>query len=261
MKILLREYKNQQYVWVTAKYDGYKFIVDGRKQYETNIVSVINDNRKNYVKCSSCGKMFPKKGKKFAKHKEEARTIKPCLGCRSLITNEISDAKPRYIYNDDGTFTKKTETTVDLLCNSHFWTTPKCNSEDAINICKLRQCGTAKGEEIHDTFTDLPGIFDDIITVDKILDNGYEQINWSDNSMAEYAINNSIGLCAYVNRLGIVDKFYINTYEYGGYVWYSKKYDEFFTYSSSDTYTVWVPIGLNKEDELGIKAYIRKLYK
>lgn len=261
MKILLREYKNEQYVWVTAKYDGYKFIVDGRTQYETNIVSVINDNRKNYVKCSSCGKMFPKKGKKFAKHQEEARTIKPCIDCRSLHTGEVSITKPKYIYNDDGTFTKKTETVVDLFCNAHFWTTPRCMSEDAINNCKLRQCGTAKGEEIHDTFTDLPGIFDDIITVDKILDNGYEQINWQDACVAEYSINSSIGLRAYVNRLGIVDKFYIDTYEYGGYVWYSKKYDEFFTYSSHDTYTIWMPRGLNKEDELGIKAYIRKLYK
>ena len=205
--------------------------------------------------------MFPKKGKKFAKHKEEARTINPCLTCRSMITNEKTETITKYVINDDGTFTKKTETVVDLLCNSHFWITPQCNSEEAINGCKLRQCETAKGEEIHDTFTDLPGIFDDIITVDKILDNGYEQINWSDNYVTEYSINSSIGLRAYVNRLGIVDKFYIDTYDYGGYVWYSKKYDEFFTYSGSDTYTIWVPKGLNEEDKLGVKAYIRKLYK
>lgn len=261
MKILLREYKDQQYVWVTAKYDGYKFIVDGRKQYETNIVSVINDNRKNYVKCSSCGKMFPKNGKKFAKHKEEARTINPCLTCTRMIAQTRQNSTTKYVINDDGTFTKKTEETVDLFCNGRFWSTPKCNSEEAIINCNLRQCETAKGEEIHDTFTDLPGIFDDIITVDKILDNGYEQINWQDNCVAEYSINSSIGLRAYVNRLGIVDKFYIDTYDYGGYVWYSKKYDEFFTYSGSDTYTVWVPKGLNEEDKLGVKAYIRKLYK
>ena len=261
MKILLREYNDQQYVWVTAKYDGYKFIVNGRKQYETNIVSVINDNRKNYVICSSCGKMFPKKGKKFTKHKEEARTINPCLTCRNMIANEKTETTTKYVINDDGTFTRKMETVVNLFCNSHFWTTPQCNSEEAINGCKLRQCETAKGEEIHDIFTDLPGIFDDIITVDKILDNGYEQINWQDACVAEYSINSSIGLRAYVNRLGIVDKFYIDTYEYGGYVWYSKKYDEFFTYSSHDTYTIWMPRGLNKEDELGIKAHIRKLYK
>lgn len=261
MKILLREYNDQQYVWVTAKYDGYKFIVNGRKQYETNIVSVINDNRKNYVKCSSCGKMFPKKGKKFAKHKEESRTINPCLTCRKMRATERTEITTKYVINDDGTFTKKTETIVDLVCNGHFWSIPNCNSEEAINGCRLRQCETAKGEEIHDTFTDFPGIFDDIITVDKILDNGYEQINWSDNYITEYAINFSIGLLAHVNRLGIVDKFHINTYEYGGYVWYSKKYDEFFTYSGDDTYTVWIPNGLNKEDELGIKAYIRKLYK
>ena len=93
------------------------------------------------------------------------------------------------------------------------------------------------------------------------MDNGYEQINWQDQYAAEYSVDSSIGLRAYVNRLGIVDKFYIDTYDYGGYVWYSKKYDEFFTYSSSDTYTIWIPRGLNEEDKLIIKAYIRKLYK
>ena len=50
MKILLREYNSEDYVWVTAKHNGEYFVVDGEIIEEYRIVSVINDNRKNYIK-------------------------------------------------------------------------------------------------------------------------------------------------------------------------------------------------------------------
>ena len=261
MKVLLREHGDDQYVWATAKYNGRKFIVNGARIVETNIVSILNDNRKNYVRCSYCGEIFPKNGKKFAKHKEEAKTINPCLKCRRMRTTEKFNDIVKYVPNGDGTYTRRKETVVNLYCHGNFWDAPLCDSKDAIKYCEKRQCEDANGDEIHDTFTDYPGLFDEIITVDKIIDNGYEKINWSDSWATEYCIDSSIGLVAHVNRLSIVDRFFVNTYDYGGYIWYSKKYDEFFTYSGDDTYMNWEPNSISEEDKAKIKATIRKMYK
>lgn len=260
MKILLREYQDQTYVWWTAKYDGTQFIVNGRTVSEDRIVSIINDNRKNYVKCSSCGKIFPKNGKKFAKHQELSSTIEPCRTCRKLRTIELTSPKKKFVINDDGTYTVKTETVVNLSC-SRIWADYPCNSTDAIANCKLRQCGSAKGMEITDIFTEFPGLFDHIITVDKILDYGYTRINWSDMYTTEYVLDEDASLLAHVNSLGIVDRFLVNTYDYCGYVYYSKKYDEFFGLNNANKYELWYPTDLNYEDQDRVKELIRNIYK
>ena len=261
MKILLRDFDDRQYIWCAAKYNGRKFVVDGSRVHESNIVSVLNDNRKNYLRCSSCGEIFPKNGKKFAKHQAEAKTINPCLKCRKMRATEMSAGTVKYVANGDGTYTRKNETIVNLHCHVHFWSAPLCESNEAIRDCVKRQCGDANGEEIHDTFTDYPGLFDDIITVDRIIDNGYEKINWSDNWATEYLIDSSIGLLAHVNRLSIVDRFVVNTYEYGATIWYSKKYDKFFAYGDNDNYELWSPDYLDEEKQTKIEATIRKMYK
>ena len=89
MKILLRNHNGEQYVWKTAKYEGNYFRVDGANISPTNIVSVINDNRKNYIKCSSCGKVFRKGDPKFDKHKRESATPAACLGCMYLDLSRL----------------------------------------------------------------------------------------------------------------------------------------------------------------------------
>jgi hypothetical protein len=256
----MREFCGEPYVWKTAKYTERGFVVNKEGIDEYNIVSIINDNRKNYVKCSCCGKIFPKNGKKFAKHQEAASTIAPCLKCRKLKSNEITNPEVKYVANDDGTYTKKSETIVNLVCNYSLWTNFNCNSSDAIKNCKYRQCGSAKAQEICDTFTMLPGLFDDIITVDKILENGDAHINWSDEWMTEYQLDEEICLCAHVNNLGIVDRFYIDHPDGCYYFWYSKKYDEFF-WTDCTNYIIWNPQSMRNEDKDRIKNCIRKLYK
>ena len=53
MKVLLREFGNEQYVWKNVKIDSdTSFIVDGKRVLQTNVVSVFRDNRTNFVKCS-----------------------------------------------------------------------------------------------------------------------------------------------------------------------------------------------------------------
>lgn len=261
MKILLREHYDQDYVWKTAKYNGEYFEVNGRIIEEFMIVSVINDNRKNYVKCSSCGKVFPKNGNKFEKHKEAARGITPCLTCRKVRPNELKRGVPKYTLNGDGTFTQVVENKVELICKNYYWQDYPINSDDAINNCKYRLCGDAHGMEITDTFIDYPGIFDDIITVDKILDKGYVKIGYHNSRITEYVLDEEIGISAWVNRLGIIDRFSIDSGNGWGYhVYYSKKYNELYDNDDRGRYQVW-NVKLDEEKKSKFKELIMSFYK
>ena len=256
MKILLRYHDGEEYVWRTAKHDGTFFLVDGEIVNECDIVSVMNDNRKNYVICSSCGKIFPKKGNKFAKHKEEAKGINPCLKCRKFRQNEVSINSSKIIPNEDGTFTKKYSVCVALSCNYGLWTSYEINDPHLIEMCKYRNCGSAKGIEIHDTFTLYPGLFDDIITVDSILDNGYEAVIYRGTTTTEYRLSTDLEIDATVNSLGIVDRFVIHHItDCGEVVWYSKKYNRLFVADVSGHYHEYHGFNADK-----IREYIAKLY-
>lgn len=256
MKILLCEHNGKEYVWVTAKYNGKKFVVDGNEVDYWRIVSVMNDNRKNYIKCSSCGKIFPRKGKQFARHKDMSATNAPCLKCPQLRVNEKDCGTRKFVMNDDGTYTMKTETPVNLVCRYSSWTSYYIDSDEAKMHCKCRQCGNAHAMEIVDTFTTYPGVFDHIITVDKILDNGYERIGYFDGHCTEYVLDSTLGIMAYVNSLGIVDRFSIETREFSNAVWYSKKYNLLFTSDGNGNYEVFCA----DPDNETLK-YIANLYK
>lgn len=256
MKILLREYDGKEYVWVTAKYNGEKFVVNDKTVDEWKIVSVINDNRKNYIKCSSCGKIFPKKGKQFSKHKAEAETDAPCMKCERLRINERSACIRKFVPCDDGTYTMKQETHVDLMCRYSTWNSYNINSDYVKQLCKFRQCSTAYTMEIADTFTIWPGIFDHIITVDKILDHGYEAISYYDENMTDYLMDSRLGISVYINKLGIVDRFYISNRDEDRTVWYSKKYNLLFTNDENGHYTIYC----SDQDNETLK-YIANIYK
>ena len=260
MKILLRNYNGDSYVWKTAKYDGERFLVNGERFSEAQIVSIINDNRKNYAICSSCGKIFPKRGVQWLKHKELASSIEPCMNCRKLRVQEVGDCNRKIVKNDDGTYTEKTNRVVNVYCHYSSFTDLDLHSPDLMSRCKFRQCGDAHQQEVFDTFIQYPGIFDDIITVDRILDNGYlEMETFSSNSMSYY-LNSDLGIRAFVNKLGIVDQFTIENFLDYANVWYSKRYSKLFTSNEYDKYIVWES-HLGEDTTKQITEYIANLYK
>lgn len=230
MKILLREYNSVPYVWVTAKYNENHFIVNGNKINPCNIVSVINDNRKNYVKCSCCGQTFKRGSYKFQIHKENASSPQTCLNCPYLKTeNERVISRKRYI-DENGNQMETIERNVCLVCGRYgYWTHPNIDSEEAIGYCKKRQCANGMEVEIQDFFTKHPGAFDEIITIDKLLDIGYN-ITLRPNRGREYELimEDDYTIGAYINKAGIVEHFYIWFEKECYYVYYSKKYNELY---------------------------------
>ena len=261
MKILLRDYYGNKYVWKTAKYNNKKFHVEGDSIKETNVVSVINDNRKNYIECSCCGQVFRRGDRRFKTHKANAIKPETCFDCPNLCVDNEMTNKISYAINADGCFVRKIEEEVILTCsNSGIWSYSNIMSNDAIIHCKKRQCVDAEEANIVDFFIMNPGVFDDIITIDSLLDNGYN-VMMNDRSGVQTDIireeDYTIGVV--INHLGIVDRFHIwfNCDKY--VMFYSKRYNELFTESRGE-YTIWNPIGLGAEMRNEIKAYIAKLY-
>ena len=256
MKILLRRYYDLEYVWVTAKYNGKYFVVGEDEHPEVNVISVMNDNRKNYIRCSNCGQIFPKRGNKFDMHKKLSSGIDACMKCRSLYVRHAKEDKCRYSQNADGTFTQNRMSTVRLMCTANY-----CDyditSQDAISRCKFRQCENASETAITDIFLEKPGIFDAMITVDKILDNRNKEIICESSAFTDYLVNEELCLIARVNRIGIVDKWIIGTNDgYDEMFYYSKKYNELYRADYSEKYAL---MPFMNEDE--IKQYLANLYK
>lgn len=263
MKILLRDYYDERYVWKTAKYNNHKFYVDGDSMMESNVVSIINDNRKNYIECSCCGQVFRRGDRRFETHKANAIKPETCFDCPHLCTENEMLTKTSFAINADGCFVRKTEEEVILTCaKGGYWSNYNIKSRDAINSCKKRLCADAEEINIVDFFTMNPGVFDDIITIDSLLDNGYDVMMHDRNGFAEDIIaeeDYTIGVI--VNRLGIVDRFYV-WYRGDKYnIYYSKRYNELYTNMNQNReYTIWNPVELGTEIRNEIKAHIAKLY-
>lgn len=260
MKILLREYKGAPYVWVTAKYNNDHFTIDGDYTHPCNIISVMNDNRKNYIKCSCCGKTFKRGSRKFQIHKENAIKPQTCLGCPSLKSKNEHILSRKYTINEDGTANETIERSVELRCSRYgFWSDVDLNSDEALCSCKKRQCATATEVEIEDFFTRYPGAFDEIITSDKLLDMGCMfTLKPNRGTEVSFVSEYEYSISAYVNKLGIIDHFYVWYEDEDYHVWYSKKYDEL--YWDCGEYIPWdfddMDDGMREE----IKAHIAKLY-
>lgn len=263
MKILLREHEEGQYVWKTAKYNYGKFHVDGEQVSEVNIVAIENDNRKNYIQCSCCGHVFRRGDYRFNAHKRNAVKPETCFNCPYMVSENAVDLKVKYEMDAYGNFVRKLEQDVNLVCSkSGRWSYASITSDSAILGCRKRQCECAEEIEIFDFFTRNHGVFDDIITIDVLFDNGYDA-NISDRysmcySDIEFEDDYTLGVC--INKLGIVDKFYVYYRGDRYFIYYSKKYDELFYEASGREYGIFDPAHMNTEVRNEIKAKIAKLY-
>ena len=261
MKILLRNYCNKRYVWKTAKYNEHKFYVEGDSVNETNVVSIINDNRKNYIECSCCGQVFRRGDRRFKTHKVNAIKPQTCFDCPHLCTENEMVTKTSFSIGPDGCFVRKVEEEVDLTCSqSGYGGSKSIISNNAINKCKRRQCADAEEVNIVDFFIMNPGVFDDIITIDSLLDNGYDvKMNNSYGVQTDIIWEEDYTIGVVINDFGIVDRFHVwfNCDKY--VVYYSKRYDELFT-ERRGAYVVWSSIGLSEDIRNEIKANIAKLY-
>lgn len=261
MKVLLRNFDGKEYEWKDAEFVEGRIKVDGAFVYQTNIVSIADDNRSEYVKCTRCGATFKKNSPELEAHRNRYKDVNNCLKCQYLGTTNKRIIGANYELQPDGRYKHTVESVCALYCQYNSWlrsTRGDINSEETRNNCYMKTCSTAEMVAVEDIFTQNPGIFDDIITVDKIIAIGYKSM-LGVRGGTRYALKGRNNIQARINNLGIVDRFDV---KYGHNSWglvYSKKFDKLYTASGYE-YAEWRPGNMSVDTKNYIKKKISELY-
>ena len=262
MRILLRNYNGEQYVWKKAEMkSATKFALeDGGEVRQADIVSISRDNRKKFVKCSACGEIIRNTPEAIKEHRDRASTSSTCFGCPYIRETNSKRLSAKYTLQEDGRYVVNVKNSVKLSCRNS-WDYYDINSQGARDVCRWKLCATSEMKAIEDVFTKYPCVFDDMITVDKVLDNGFTKREEYDmRNEVHYKLKARNNITAVVNKLNIVDKFVIDYRSNHYNVMYSKKYNKLFTMSNGKYIvcdSIWCIPDTTFEN---IKAKIASLY-
>lgn len=261
MDVLLRRFGGEPYVWKKAKFVDGNFMVDGKAFCENEIVSIRNDDRKNYVRCSVCGAYFRKNSKKIEEHKAGCSDASKCFGCRYMRQESRVLKSQKYKLLDNGNYISTAKSEVRLYC-SRSWNHYDINSREARSYCIHNRCTDAEMQSATGFFLDKPGAFDSIATIDKVLEVGYKNTHndiWT--GCTHYHLKGRNNIVVRVNKLNIVEGFTVTYYNNRYDVHYSKKYDELYYTNSTTAYKVWRPHDMPADTMTYIKNRIAALYK
>jgi hypothetical protein len=241
MKLLLRQFGDGCYVWKNGEMeDETHFIVDGKSVRQTDVVSISRDNRSKFVKCSACGATLKNTEEAIKEHRLKGTTSATCIGCRNLRESDSQTKSIKYVLQDDGSYVATIKKEMKLMCRRGWCRSYDINSKEARDGCQYKCCIDARMDGFKDIFMKYPGIFDDIITVDRILDAGFKERNQKRDGTALYTLKGRDNIVAIVNAMNIVDYFQVSRYSNSWTVVYSKKYNEFYKIWNG-TYSKWNP--------------------
>lgn len=259
MKILTLD-ANNNLVWQEAIYEGGRFrYPDGSKTFaDRYIYSVKDDDRNKTVICSACGKEIPNTPAAIKAHKNMINKSNKCFECGHLKHMNPSILTHKYTLNEDGTYTENTKRTINLKCGMA-WDYTDINSEESRGKCKYARCENAQFRQIEDFWTKYPGAFDELITIDRIIDNGYKTMHKFSNSV-EFELKGKGNIEVKVNNQGICYEISVSRRKNTYTLRYSKKYDKLWVWYGSD----WKSLSslyLATDTEEAIVKKIKALYK
>ena len=227
MRILLKKYNGEEYVWKDATYGYYgNFYIDRRLVYETDIVAVKNNNHSKYIICDQCGQIFKLNSEEWAKHKSPVRSTEQCFTCGSLsVSGSNASCRTTYTLQKDGLYKRTITESVMLKCNQCY---AEIGTETAQNNCIYNACVNAETRTISNIFTKYgDDVFKDLITIDRILEYGCSDVQISNNGIC-CRLKSKYNITAYINELNIVTRFHISCKGYNWNVMYSKKLNKLF---------------------------------
>ena len=262
MKVLVRSFGDKVYEWLDAKYDKGYFYIDGYELNEADIVSVLDDNRAEYVVCSSCGALIKNEAAAIEAHKNKYKDCSACFDCKYLREDVKKLVDVKYDLQPSGEYVANKNIVVNLQCGASYWSHPIIHTEDARETCAYRGCVNATTQSVTDIFIEKPGVFDDIITVDKIVEAGYKTaLNYHRGSVG-YRLKGRNEIYAVVNSMNVVDNFQIDYRGSSYIIYYSKKYNEFYYVGRRGKYVIWNNFtGMPTATTEYIKNKIAKLYQ
>ena len=225
MKILIKDNENNL-VWKEAVYKNGKFCLSdtGVLYDQLKIYSLKDDNRNKIVICSACGKEIRNTPSAIKAHQNMVNQPNKCFECDYLKRSNQTLMSQKYVLNEDGTYTESTKRTVNLVCNKN-WSYYDINSPEARNRCRYAGCENAVLRHIEDFWTKYPKAFDEFITIDRIIDDGYKNIS-KDNYGVVIDLTGRANLTAYINNQGLCYEFQLRYRNRYYTLRYSKKYDK-----------------------------------
>lgn len=267
MKILLRQWNDKYYVWKNAEYknDNYYVFENDTELLvkQTNILSIAEDNRANFVVCATCGAIIKNDPESIEAHYAEREAMKNCLKCSDMSPyGDERNLTIKYTKNDDDTYHAEKVYDTTLGCGYQRWGYDSINSEKAKAGCKYYQCRKNGVHKIDDIFVRYPGMFNKQITIDLLAKHGFRAMQSVPRKKVWYIDLGLRGntLHAVVNELGIVDRFVI-IHRYSSYVaFYSEAYNKLF-FEHGDKYIDVLPGDLSQNKYNSARKIIAALYK
>ena len=235
MRILLRRYDGEEYVWKEATYKKENFFVDDNAIEECNIAATDGHSVEGCVICSYCGEIVKNTPEEIAAHYAKRESGRDCINCDKVYVGGIDDTLTRNITdNGDGTYNVVTTEKAKLYCRMGY-SKYEISTESAKDVCKFMLCRQYGMREASDFFSKYPDAFDSVITVDTIVAQKYNYYGKTYLSYGStrrelhmYDMKSRGTIQACVNSSGIVECFKASSAGSTYYFFYSEKYDKLF---------------------------------
>ena len=236
MQILIRKINDQTMVWAKAKYVAkHTFMVniDGEDQkiYLSNVISIYNDNRSKYLYCSGCGEIIRNAQDDIEKHLDKRTSTEVCLSCRDMKVRDTITIKKAYKIENGKCIASTIQEGVPC-CGRTGWYR-NILQENGKSDCKYRYCTNERLRRIEDVFTEYSVPFDDLITVDKVIEYGYRDRR-SGAYYDTYELKARNTIIVYVSKdTNIVTHFDLHYRDDIFSFMYSKKYNKIFIFDGN----------------------------
>ena len=264
MQVLLRMHNNEEYVWKDATYTNDGFIVDGQPINETSVVSVKDDDRATHFRCSVCGQLFHNDDEEgWQKHITPVTDNSKCFDCQHLRTYAHFTQNRQFSKGErEGLYTQTLTQQVELSCGQSYYR-KSIDSNEARRDCPFNRCKNATKVQFSDIFTQYPGVFDHIITTDRIAEVGYKSVKRNYQGSA-FLLKGKYAIEANANDLGIIDHFTTYFRSRNWTIYYSHAANKLFEANYSNgkyTYSEWDPSYVSQEYKAYVLKKIASLYK
>lgn len=261
MKILLKAYNGQYYVWKDAKYEGGEYVLtdNGDSFYETDILDVKEDERIGFVQCGHCGELIKDDPESIEAHFVEIEAKKDCLTCPSMVIYTDKQNHNRTIVkNENGTYAVSETYDTYLGCRVNYYT-ENIDSAAAKRNCVYAQCRRKGARQINDAFVKYPHLFDKQITVDVLNEKKFQFETYSNGHYVyDLKMRGTLKACVDIN--GVVDYFILYVNGWAHNVYYSARYNKLFMYDWN-RYKDDLSSTLTESREARIISKISKLYQ
>ena len=266
MRILLRNFDGEKYVWKDATFKNGEYFVEhddktfGKMEFtvEETLIAAVDGVENNQVVCNHCGEVIDNTPEAIEAHYKNMENKRDCYQCDNLVFSDRPKVLNREVEKiGDGYRVTQTMDT-NLFCKVG-WSKYDLDGINAKNSCKYLQCRKRGVDTFKDVFHRYPGVFDTVITADALKEKKYKYDGY-DGKFFLYDMKSRGTIKACVNESGIVECFRVSSRSWRVYLFYSEKYDKLF-YVNGSMYCEGHPYWMTDTKFIEAHNKIKALYE